>query len=130
MPRARRFRPYLTTTGDLRTQQLVVFGRPIGDISIKVAGDVRTVHPPKTENGPAAADAPPAPSQVHAELRSTDFALFQAPWDLSVDYPNPAGAAELNLSTRGLPLDVLGKAATATCDARRCRANWRRPTGG
>ena len=111
MPRHKRFHPYLTTTGDLRTSELVVFGRPIGDIDVKLAGDLRTVHPPKTQNGDAAADALPEPSQVRGELRSTDFYLFQAPWDLRVDYPNDAGQAELNLSTRQLPLDVLEKAA-------------------
>jgi hypothetical protein len=106
-----RLEPFLTTTGDLRTSELVVFGKPIGDIDVKLTGDMRTVHPPKTENGPAAADALPAPSQVRGELHSTDFYLFEAPWDLRVDYPNDAGEAELNLSTRQLPLDVLEKAA-------------------
>ena len=109
--RTRHLRPYLTTTGDLRTSELVVFGKPIGDIDIRLQGDVQTPPGRKTANGTASADAPPPPGQVHVELHSTDFALFQAPWDLHVDYPNDDGAAEVNLSTSNLPLDVLEKAA-------------------
>ena len=132
--RHKRFRPYLTTTGDLRTSELVVFGKPIGDIDIKLVGDVTSPHPPKTQNGPDAANAPPPPPQVHVHVRSTDFSLFQAPWDLSVDYPNEDGAAELNLSTSHLPLDVLDRAATGAATSpvqgQLASAHWRVTAAG
>ncbi len=107
----KRWHPYLTTTGHLTTSELVVFGRPIGDMDVRLDGDVRTLHPPKTSNGPEAADALPQASQIHVALHSSDFALFQAPWNLTVEYPNRDQAAEVNLSTSNLPLDVLEKAA-------------------
>jgi hypothetical protein len=109
--RGRRWHPYLTTTGDLKTNELVLFGKPIGDIDIQLTGEVKTVHPSKVQNGPESADALPQPSQIHVDMRSTDFALFQAPWNLTVEYPNADHAAEVNLSTSNLPLDVLQAAA-------------------
>ncbi len=133
VPPQKRFRPYLTTTGDLRARELVVFGKPIGDLDVKVAGDVQTPHPRKTENGPAAANAPPPAPVVHAELHSTDFYLFQAPWSLAVDYAGEDGVARLDLSTARLPLDVLAKAAgvpEGTITGSLAAAHWRVTASG
>jgi hypothetical protein len=134
VPHHLRPHPSLTVTGNLRTSELVVFGKPIGDIGIALAGDVRSLHPPKTANGPAAANALPAHSRVHVDLHSTDFTLFQARWKLDVAYPNPTDAAELNLSTSQLPLDVLVKVATGGTSSpvtgQLTTAHWRLTAAG
>ena len=133
-PASLRVRPYLTTVGTLHTSELVLFGKPIGDIDIRLAGDVKTPHPPRTAGGPEAADDEVLPARVHVDLKSTEFALFQAPWTLSVEYPNDDGAAELNLSTRDLPLDTVVKAATGQQESpiagQLASAHWRLTASG
>ena len=118
--------PYLTTTGQLQTTELVVLNRPVGDINIQLAGDVRSFHPPKTSDDP---DAPAPPARLHVNLKATEFALLQAPWAFTVEYPNADDATEINLSTRDLQLDVLARAATGMPESP-VQGRSPRPTGG
>jgi hypothetical protein len=99
----RHFRPYLTTKGDLTSTDLVLFGRPIGDMDIKLAGDSATPEP--------VGDKYP---RTITNLKTTEFYLFQAPWALSIDYPNPQGVLQVSLETHQLPVDELARFAGAT----------------
>jgi hypothetical protein len=88
-------RPYLTTTGELQSNDLVVLGHPIGDIDIKLTGNTVTLES----------------EQPHTELKSTDFFLFNAPWNVSAVYPNKDRELEVDLSVSRLALADLAKAA-------------------
>jgi hypothetical protein len=96
----RRFRPYLTTTGDLRSSDLVFFGRTIGDVDIKLQGISSTPDQPNDDFG-----------RTLTQLKTTQFYLFQAPWTLTADYPNPQGVLEVAIETHRLPIAELAKFA-------------------
>ena len=94
------FRPYLTTKGDLTSNDLVVFNRPVGDIDIKLEGSTETPNLPNGQPGPSI-------TQIH----TIDFFLFQAPWKLSIAYPNIDGNLEALLQTSHLSLEEVGRFA-------------------
>jgi hypothetical protein len=89
------FRPYLTTTGELLSNDLVVLGYPVGTVDIKLAGNTVTL---KSEH-------------PHTEIKSTDFMLFDAPWNISAVYPNKDKSLEIDLSVKRLSLEELSKVA-------------------
>jgi hypothetical protein len=93
-------RPYLTTTGDLRSSDLVLFNRPIGNIDIKLQGDTATPNLAGGEPGP-----------VVTKIHTTDFYLFQAPWNLTISYPNKDDTLEATLETHRLELEELARFA-------------------
>ena len=97
------FRPYLTTTGDLRSSDLVILDRPIGDMDIQLQGITSA---PKLSNG----DFGPPITQI----QTTEFSLFQATWNFSAHYPNEKGEMEATLRTHRLPLTELAKFAKIT----------------
>ena len=94
------FRPYLTVDGDLRSSDLVAFGKALGDIDIKLQGTTSTPDQPDKNFGRAI-------TQIH----TTDFSFLQAPWNLMINYPNKDDALEVMLDTRRLALDELAKFA-------------------
>jgi hypothetical protein len=108
-----RFRPYLTTTGDLRSNDLVLFNRPIGDIDIKLAGITRTPNLPGEEPGPTI-----------TEIHTVDFKLFEAPWDLSINCPDAQGNLQAVLETRRLPLEELARFAKQKGITGQLNAKW------
>jgi hypothetical protein len=96
------FQPYLTTTGDLRSSDLVLFGRPIGDVDITLNGLTKT---------PQSDPKDPNTGRIITTVKTTQFYLFQAPWTLSVDDLDPDGVPKLVLETHRLSLDELAKFA-------------------
>jgi hypothetical protein len=94
------FRPYLTTTGDLKSNDLVVFNRPVGDIEIKLTGNTETPNLATGEAGPSI-----------TQIQANSFYLFQAPWDLSIAYPNVDGNLEAVLQAHHVSLENIGKFA-------------------
>jgi hypothetical protein len=109
----RRFRPYLTTTGDLRSSDLVLFNRPIGDIDVKLQGDTSTPNLPGGEPGPCV-----------TRIQTVDFKLFQAPWDLTVNFPNADGTVDASLETRKLAMEELAKFAKVDGISGLLNAKW------
>ena len=100
IPQGPRFRPYLTTNGKLRGTDLVLFGRPLGDVNIAIGGKSQT--PDQTDD---------LFGRTLTQLQTTQFFLFQAPWTLAVNYPNPQGVLEVVVETHRVPLDDLAKFA-------------------
>jgi hypothetical protein len=94
------FRPYLTIDGDLTSNDLVLLGRPVGDIDIALHGTTATPKLPGDVYGP-----------IRTQIATTDFSLFEAPWSFSANYPNADGVIEARLETRKLPLEAIARAA-------------------
>ena len=97
------FRPYLTIDGDLRSTDLVLLNRPVGDIDIKLNGTTATPMLSADVYGP-----------IKTEIATTDFNLFQAPWTFKANYPNPDGVVEATLQACNLPMEELARCAHLT----------------
>jgi hypothetical protein len=106
--------PYLKIDGQLVSNDLVVLKHPIGDIAIKLTGDVKT---PEHPDG--------SPSRAETHIVSTEFYLLNAPWSLAVNYPNATNGIEVLLKTKNLSVADLAKVADQTGIAGRvAAATW------
>lgn len=94
------FRPYLSIDGDLTSNDLVLLGRPVGDIDIKLQGTTATPMISRDEPGP-----------IHTQISTTNCYLFEAPWSFTADYPDHDGALNIVLQTHGLPIEEVGRFA-------------------
>jgi hypothetical protein len=109
------FRPYFATTGELLSNDLVVLGHPIGDIDIKLTGNTETRES----------------EQPHTELKSTDFNVLNAPWNISAVYPNKDKSLEIDLSVHGLALEELARVAKVSgVSGQLASAKWSLVTWG
>ncbi len=97
------FRPYLSIEGDLISNDLVVLNRPVGDIDIKLEGTTATPMISADTVGP-----------IKMEIHTTDFSLFQAPWNFTANYSSAAGVLEANLTTHNLAVEELARFAKMT----------------
>jgi hypothetical protein len=106
--------PYLKIDGQLLSNDLVVLKHPIGDIAIKLAGSVAS---------PTRPDGSYSPAETH--IKSTEFYLLNAPWDMAVDYVGPETGVAVNLETKNLAVSELAAVADQTgIEGRIASAKW------
>jgi hypothetical protein len=98
------FHPQLQITGQLKSSDLVLLDRPVGDVAVELTGDV--------EN-------------FRTRLHTQQLVLFGGQWDLNAEFPTKKRTLELKADVHDLPLEEVARFAKVQgVQGRLASASW------
>ncbi len=84
------FHPQMTIKGHLKSNDLVLFDRPVGDIDLQMKGAV---------------------DNADINIETTELVMFQGWWSLKAQYPTSKHGLQLKVDVRELPVEEVAKVA-------------------